>query len=57
MFDVTVSDLARLRDGTVRAYEADGSQITCLWKSIADFADGVRLYPDGLLALLDRDPG
>ena len=57
VFDVTVSDLARLRDGTVRAYEADGSQITCLWKSIADFADGVRLYPDGLLALLDRERG
>ena len=51
VFDVTVSDLARLRDGTVAAYEADGSAITCLWKSLADFRDGARLYPEGLLPL------
>jgi ADP-ribose pyrophosphatase YjhB (NUDIX family) len=52
VFEVTVSDLARLRDGTVAAYEADGSAITCVWKSLADFRERARLYPDGLLSLL-----
>jgi 8-oxo-dGTP pyrophosphatase MutT (NUDIX family) len=57
VFDVTISDLARLRDGTVNGYEADGSRITCLWMSLADLRAGARLYPDGLLALLDAGPG
>jgi ADP-ribose pyrophosphatase YjhB (NUDIX family) len=52
VFEVTVSDLSRLRDGTVAAYEADGSAITCVWKPLADFRERARLYPDGLLSLL-----
>ena len=52
VFEVTVSDLRRLRDGTVTAYEADGSTIKCVWKPLAEFRDHARLYPDGLLELL-----
>jgi ADP-ribose pyrophosphatase YjhB (NUDIX family) len=55
IFEVTVSDLARLRDGTVAAYEADGSAVTCVWKRLADFRDRARLYPEGLLTLLVPD--
>ena len=52
VFEVTVSDLTRLRDGTVTGYEADGSPIRCVWKPLAGFRDGARLYPAGLLTLL-----
>ena len=52
VFEVTVGDLAPLRDGKIAGYEADGSTITCVWKSLAEFGDRARLYPDGLLALL-----
>lgn len=38
-------------------YEANGERINCMWKPIADFRNGARLYPDGLLALLDGRPG
>ena len=57
VFEVTISDLARLRGGSVGGYEADGSWITCVWKSLADLHSGARLYPDGLLALLDPERG
>ena len=57
VFEVTVGDLARLRDGTVAGYEADGSTIACVWKSLAEFGDRARLYPDGLLALLVAERG
>ena len=52
VFEVTVSDLTRLRSGAIAGYEADGSAITCLWKPLAAFREGARLYPEGLLALL-----
>jgi ADP-ribose pyrophosphatase YjhB (NUDIX family) len=32
--------------------EANGANFTCLWKQIADFRAGARLYPEGLLALI-----
>ena len=52
VFEVTVSNLIRRRDGTVTAYEADGSTIKCVWKPLAEFHDGAQLYPPGLLTLL-----
>lgn len=33
--------------------EANGVRFTCVWKPIADFRAGTRLYPDGLLELID----
>ena len=32
--------------------EANGARFTCVWKSIADFRAGAKLYPDGLLELM-----
>ena len=32
--------------------EANGARFTCIWKPIADFRAGTRLYPDGLLELI-----
>ena len=54
IFAVSVRDVARLRTAIV-AYEADGSTITCVWKRLGDLRAGARLYPPGLLALIDAD--
>ena len=32
--------------------ESDGADFTCVWKPIADFRAGSRLYPEGLLELI-----
>lgn len=32
--------------------EANGARFTCVWKPIADFRAGARLYPEGLLGLI-----
>jgi hypothetical protein len=35
--------------------EADGAALTVTWKPLVDFRGGDRLYPEGLLPLLDAN--
>lgn len=52
VYDVSVAEIDRLRDGPIIAAEADGSPITCVWRPIAAFTASEPLYPPGLLELL-----
>lgn len=53
IFEVELADPDRLRSGDLEAYEANGERINCMWKPIADFRSGAKLYPTGLLEVLD----
>jgi len=53
VFEVTLADPERLRSVDLIAYEANGERINCMWKRLAEFRSGARLYPLGLLGALD----
>jgi glutamine synthetase len=52
VYAISVAEVDRLREAPIVAIEADGTRITCLWKPVAAFHTGERLYPPGLLELL-----
>jgi len=52
IYEVSVAEIDRLRDGPIIAAEVDGSPITCVWRPIAAFTASAPLYPPGLLKLL-----
>ncbi len=52
VYAISVTEIERLRGEAIAAVEADGSPITCLWKPLAAFEGGERLYPPGLLPML-----
>jgi ADP-ribose pyrophosphatase YjhB (NUDIX family) len=52
IFEVKLADPERLRSAALVAYEANGERINCMWKPLADFRNGARLYPAGLLEVL-----
>lgn len=56
VFEVTLADPERLRSVDLIAYEANGERINCMWKPLAEFRSGARLYPLGLLDALDPKP-
>lgn len=53
VFEVTLADPERLRSVDLIAYEANGELIKCMWKPLAEFRRGARLYPLGLLGAID----
>lgn len=57
VFDVSIRELDRLRSDAIVASEADGKAMTCMWMSLAEFRAGARLYPPGLLAVLEGPTG
>lgn len=56
VFEITLADPERLRSVDLIAYEATGERINCMWKPVAEFRNGARLYPVGLLEALDPQP-
>jgi ADP-ribose pyrophosphatase YjhB (NUDIX family) len=53
IYEVVLADAHRFRRGPIRAAESNGAPIPCEWKALMEFRKGARLYPSGLLPLID----
>ncbi len=52
IYEATLRDTSLYERDRLEASEDDGAAFVATWKSLSDFANGDKLYPDGLLALL-----
>src|SRR6266851_4458094 len=55
LFEADLLDTAIYKVEQFEGLEANGEALTVTWKPLVDFRGGDRLYPDGLLLLLDAN--
>lgn len=55
LFEADLVDAAIYEVEQLAGVEANGEVITVVWKPFSDFRTGDRLYPEGLLHLLEGD--
>jgi ADP-ribose pyrophosphatase YjhB (NUDIX family) len=55
-FDVELADRSLYQRARLDVVEDDGASYIAEWRPLADFRDGMRLVPTGLLDLVDRAP-
>ncbi|HEX9364367.1 MAG TPA: NUDIX domain-containing protein [Candidatus Dormibacteraeota bacterium] len=55
LFDADLLDTEIYHVEQIAGLEADGGALTVTWKPLVDFRGGDRLYPEGLLSLLDAN--
>lgn len=57
IYAVTFRDRSLYESEELQARESDAAPFVAKWKALADFDNGDRLYPDGLIDLLRADAG
>jgi 8-oxo-dGTP pyrophosphatase MutT (NUDIX family) len=57
VFEADLVESAMYEVPELTGVEANGANLDVMWKPLADFRAGDRLYPDGLLALLETQNG
>lgn len=57
IYAVTFRDCSLYESEELQARESDAAPFVAKWKALADFDNGDRLYPDGLIDLLRADAG
>ena len=57
VYEARLADSSLYQRDVIEGAEEDGEPLHCMWKSMADFARGDPLYPEGLLELLTTEIG
>jgi 8-oxo-dGTP pyrophosphatase MutT (NUDIX family) len=57
VYEAGLADRSLYERDAIEGAEEDGEPLHCMWKSMADFARGDPLYPEGLLELLTTEIG